>query len=127
MKKYLKILTIFICFIGIVVFLENLSFGYEWKEKISSMYVSSDAYDGKESVTSVKNMTGAIVSIVQIVATGIAIVMLIVVAMKYMIAAPGHRADIKKHAIVYIVGAIVLFATTGILQIIVNFTENFVE
>lgn len=50
--------------------------------------------------------------------------MLIVLAMKYMVAAPGDKADIKKHAIVYVVGAIVLFATTQILEIIAKFAGN---
>ena len=32
--------------------------------------------------------------------------------------------QMKKHAVVYIVGAVVLFAATGILQIIKNFADN---
>ena len=42
--------------------------------------------------------------------------MLIVLAMKYMMSAPGERADIKKHAVVYVVGAVV-----GIIQ---KFSDN---
>ena len=41
-----------------------------------------------------------------------------------MMAAPGDRADIKKHAVVYVVGAVVLFASTGILSIIQMFSES---
>ena len=44
--------------------------------------------------------------------------MLIVLAMKYMLSAPSDRADIKKHAVVYVIGAVVMFACTGILEII---------
>jgi hypothetical protein len=47
--------------------------------------------------------------------------MLLTVAMKYMSAAPGDKADIKKSAVAYVVGAIVLFAVTGILTIIEQF------
>ena len=50
--------------------------------------------------------------------------MLLVVAMKYMTAAPGEKADIKKHAVVYVVGAVVLFAVTGILGLINTFSSN---
>ena len=53
-----------------------------------------------------------------------AIIMLIVLAIKYISAAPGDKADIKKHAVVYVVGAIVLFAASGILGIIKNFASN---
>ena len=50
--------------------------------------------------------------------------MLIVLAIKYISAAPSDKAEIKKHAVVYVVGAIVLFAASGILQIIKNFAGN---
>ncbi len=50
--------------------------------------------------------------------------MLLVVAMKYMTAAPGEKADIKKSAVAYVVGAITLFAVTGILGIIEEFSIN---
>ena len=47
--------------------------------------------------------------------------LLLTVAMKYMSSAPGDKADIKKSAVAYVVGAIVLFAVTGILTIIEQF------
>ena len=52
-----------------------------------------------------------------------AVVMLLALAMKYMISAPSEKADIKKSATVYIVGAIVLFGVSGILSIIENFSS----
>ena len=80
--------------------------------------------DSSGAGTAVSNIIGSIINIVQIVGTGVAIIMLIVLAIKYISAAPGDKADIKKHAVVYVVGAIVLFAATGILQIIKNFAGN---
>ena len=50
--------------------------------------------------------------------------MLIVLAIKYISAAPGDKAEIKKHAVVYVVGAVILFAATGILQIIRTFATQ---
>lgn len=83
-----------------------------------------DAQDTSGAASSVTRIIGSIINIVQIVGTGVAIIMLIVLAIKYISAAPGDKADIKKHAVVYIVGAIVLFAATGILQIIKSFSTN---
>ena len=60
----------------------------------------------------------------RIVGAGVAIIMIIAVAIKYMSAAPGERADIKKHAVPFVVGAIVLFASSGILGIIADFASN---
>lgn len=85
-------------------------------------------FDGKNdksgASSSAQNIIGALISIVQVIGVGVAIIMLIVLAIKYISAAPGDKAEIKKHAVVYVVGAIVLFAATGILQIIKSFSSN---
>lgn len=70
---------------------------------------------------SVSNLSGMILSIVQIVGVAVAVIMLIVLAIKYISAAPSEKADIKKSATVYIVGAIILFAAAGLLEIIKQF------
>lgn len=82
------------------------------------------AQDTSGASGSVTRIIGALINIIQIIGSGVAIIMLIVLAIKYISAAPGDKADIKKHAVVYVVGAIVLFAATGILQIIKNFSGN---
>ena len=80
-------------------------------------------YEGSAG-TATSNAMGGIVytilNIVQVIGTGVAIIMLVVLAIKYISAAPGDKAEIKKHAVVYIVGAVVLFGASGILGIIKN-------
>ena len=60
-----------------------------------------------EGITSLFNN---IIGIVQIVGTGIAIIMLIVLAIKYLVAAPSEKADIKKGALMYVVAAVNILA-----------------
>lgn len=64
------------------------------------------------------------ISVMRIVCVTIAIVILLTISMKYMMSAPGDRADIKKHAVHYVIGAFILFAVTGILGILNNFAEQ---
>ena len=71
-----------------------------------------------------KNSLGTAITIMRVVGVGIAIIILMVIACKYMISAPGDRADIKKHAVPYVVGAVVLFGASGILTILLNFSEK---
>lgn len=71
-----------------------------------------------------KNLGGTFITIFQVVGTGVALIMLIVLAMKYMLASAGDKADIKKHAVVYIVGAICLFAGAALLEIFQKFAES---
>ena len=62
--------------------------------------------------------------VIQVTATGVAVIMLIVLAIKYISSAPSEKADIKKSAMIYVVGAIILFAGSGILAIIRSFAEK---
>lgn len=66
-----------------------------------------------------------VLSVARIVCVAIAIVMLLTIAMKYMMSAPGDRADIKKHAVNYVMGAFILFGVNGILSIINNISKAF--
>ena len=82
------------------------------------------AKDNSGASASVGNMANAILSIVQVVAMGTAVVMLIVLGIKYISASPGDKAEIKKHAVVYVVGAVILFGATGIIGIIRSFATS---
>lgn len=65
-----------------------------------------------------------ILGLFQVGTVGVGVIMLIVLAIKYMMSAPSDKAEIKKHATVYIVGAIMAFGATGIVTLIKNFTES---
>ena len=56
-----------------------------------------------------------------------AVIMLIVLAIKYVSAAPSEKADIKKSAIVYVIGAVLLFAATGVLQLVKGLADTINE
>ena len=59
-----------------------------------------------------------VLDVVRLVGAAVAVVMLMTIAAKYMIASSGDRADIKKYAFNYVIGAIILFAASGILTIV---------
>jgi len=92
----------------------------------TSMVFAEDFYSIPTAVStnansSIANIGGMVLTIAQIVGSSVAVIMLIVLAIKYISAAPNDKADIKKHAVVYIVGAIVLFAASGLLGIVKSF------
>lgn len=57
----------------------------------------------------------------QIVAAGVATAMLLAISIKYMMASTAEKADLKQHAVVYVFGAILLYAGVAIVEIIKNF------
>ena len=54
----------------------------------------------------------------------IAVILLIMLGIKYMTAAPEGKAEIKKMAITYVVGAVLVFAAGLVLQIIGNVANS---
>ncbi len=120
MKVLKKVSIIFICALLITIPMHSIVFSASTDIYSTITNLAGSSKDSS-AVSSVNNMAGAIISMAKVICAGVAIIMLTVIAMKYMLAAPSEKADIKKHAVVYVVGAIVMFAATAILQIIQNF------
>ena len=126
MTKLMKVMAVILLAAMVVVSLASsvnasdvMTFG-----NVTTDSVVKGAQDTSGAAKSINRIVGSILTIVQVVGCGVAVIMLIVLAIKYISAAPGDKADIKKHAVVYVVGAVVLFAASGILQIVKNFASN---
>ena len=115
--KIKKIIVFFIILILItsVSVISNASYSY--LDKFSSD-TSSIAFD-KTTTTLGKSL-----QIIQIIAMAVAIIMLMVIAIKYMFSSVSERAEMKKYAVVYVIGALIMFGASGILEIIKDFAVN---
>ena len=113
-----KVVKVFIITILAIVILTNFSFGTD--------ATNINEFTGK--TTSVANNAGeafnSVFSIIQVIGIAVAVIMLIVLGIKYMVSSVSDRAEIKKHAVVYVVGAILLFGASGIVEIIKNFSKS---
>lgn len=61
---------------------------------------------------------GNVVNIIQIVGIVIAVIVLLVIGIKYMIGSASEKAEYKKTMIPYIVGAVLVFAGTSLVKVI---------
>ena len=73
--------------------------------------------------TTVKNIIG----IVQFICYAAAVILLVVLGVKWIAAAPDEKANIKKGAVIYVVGAVLVFAAGAILQVIRNVANKTVQ
>lgn len=120
-KTIVKIMSVALMVAMIAMCLNNVAFADAPDPK---------SFSGDGSGNTAKTFTSilnTILGITQIIGVAVAVIMLIVLAIKYISAAPGDKAEIKKHAVVYIVGAVVLFGASGILGIIKGFTNETVN
>ena len=117
MREKLKICFIIFILLMVCVSLFNFAEATDWD--------NVDAFDSKHASkvdSAARQIVGAALNVIRIAGTGISIIMITVIGVKYMMAAPSERADIKKSAIPFVIGAIVLFAGSQIVGIIKDFS-----
>lgn len=68
--------------------------------------------------------TSNVIGIVQFICYAAAVILLIVLGVKWLVAAPDQKADIKKSAVIYVIGAIMVFAAGVILRVIRSVAEK---
>ena len=119
-KKVILSLIVLTLFITIV--LSNNVFASEIMNNIDRL--QNQTATG-HIVNSVSDIAGSVITIAQVICSGVAVAMLTILGIKYMSSAAGDKATIKKHAVVYVVGAIVMFSSTAILEIIQKFATSF--
>ena len=116
---FIRKLFVLMAFILLVCFVVS---NYYSVQAASSIPFTGDMKVGQEGIESTKSLLSSILGIVRIIGMTVAVVMLAVIACKYMLSAPGDRADLKKYLPVYITGAIVLFGASGLVGLIRDIT-----
>ena len=79
----------------------------------------------QDASKSISDFGGQIVGTLQTIGTVIAIVILVVLGIKYMIGSPEEKSEYKKTMIPYLIGAVLIFAAVTIANIVYNFTTSF--
>lgn len=115
-KNLIKIITI----LFLIMLLFNTT--------VEASSVVSDIKSNMSTSTSVSNSvksTGqTVLGVLNIVATGTAIVMLLYIAIKYMISAPDAKAEYKKTATMYAIGAVIIFIAPKLARMVINMSQN---
>lgn len=79
-----------------------------------------DSTDGQK-LTKILN---SVIGLIQVAGTGISMVMVTMLGIKYMLAAPSDKADVKKQIAPLVIGAIILFASVNLVGIVADITEK---
>ena len=121
MKKVFGIIII-LFLISNILFEENvLATSDDWNQGIKNM---KKAEATGEYITNTENTFATIIKVARTVALGIAVIMLLVLSIKYMTASAEGKATFWKSAMIYVTGALIFFGTSGILTILADFAEK---
>ena len=112
----------------IVTFLIGVTLIMSFSQIASGININLDKFDNSkdesEATNHVSNIISATINFTQIIGAGIAIMMIVVFGIKYVGASPDGKAELRKDATIYIIGAILIFAAVSLLQIVKNFAEK---
>lgn len=113
MKKQIKILTIAVMVIAILATVGSSVFATV-PDTLSQLKNPGNV----SGVSGVQNLGKSIVGILQVVGIVVAVVVLLVLGIKYMMGSAEEKAEYKKVMIPYLVGALLLFAATTIVNVV---------
>ncbi len=111
-RKLKKIIIISLFTVIMSISLGRNTFGIEDPESIVGSYTP-----GSDGVSTLYTLGNNILSIIQIIGAGVAVVATLVLAMKYMYSAPEDKATIKKQLIPFIIGGVLVFGATSLVKL----------
>lgn len=114
MKKQVKIISALLIVLTVLVSLSSIVMATDIPGKIDQIAQGNANADTSKVVS----LGATIVTIMQTVGIVVAIVILLVLGIKYMVGSAEEKAEYKKTMIPYIVGAILIFAATTIVNVV---------
>ena len=116
MKKSIKVISTLLLAIMLVTSIATTAFAaVNLNTTISNIEKQNLNGNADQQITKVG---GNIVNIIQVVGIVIAVIVLLVIGIKYMMGSASEKAEYKKTMIPYLVGAVLVFAGTSLVKVI---------
>ena len=125
-KKALKFVLSLLLVLGLVFYTTNIVYAASGKEltQIFDGTMIQGGVDVSSGERIAPEIIGLILSAVRIVAVSLSLIILTWLGIKYMSAAPSEKANIKGQLITFAIGAIVVVASTSILELVRKFAQS---
>ena len=122
MNKTIKILSIVLVTIMLVASISTVV-----NADVSSTLTTLDNQAKGASNSDITNFGGTLIGILQIAGTIAAVVILMVIGIKYMMGSAEEKAEYKKVMIPYIIGAVLLFVAPHLVRVVYQLSQNFAK
>jgi len=66
----------------------------------------------------ISSVINTAIGLIQVAGTGIAFIMITILGIKYILASPNEKADVKKQIMPLFIGCVILFASTNLVALI---------
>ena len=118
MKKQVKMITVVLLMTMILCSIANIVLGAGIISSLSGDKTTSVSGQG------ITNLGSTVVGVLQIVGIIVAVVVLLVLGIKYMMGSAEEKAEYKKTMIPYVVGALLIFAASTIVNVLYSLFFN---
>ena len=116
MKKTIKILSIILVIaMMFTVGFETISMARDDSEDV----ITGLFEDGDTNTEGIENVGANIVSIITTIGIIVAVIVLLILGIKYMMGSASEKAEYKKTMIPYLVGAVLIFGASAIAKAVV--------
>lgn len=120
MKKQVKVLSIALIVLTVLLAISNVVLATDIPGQIKTIAGGNSGAD----TSTVVNLGATIVTIMQTIGIVVAVVVLLVLGIKYMMGSAEEKAEYKKTMIPYLVGAVLIFASTTIVNVVYNMANG---
>lgn len=120
MKKVFSVLCI-----AAILLVTLTNFVYADDPRDMSKLISSMKDSGTMANTDsrIGNVINNVIGLLQMVGSGIALIVITLLGMKYILASPSEKADVKKAVMPIIIGCILLFGAVNLMAAVANFAS----
>lgn len=116
-KNLLRLLSILLTILMICSFIVTVN-----AQKVAGIDLTPNTTGSAAGVAT--NIGNQVLGVIQVAGTAIAVGMLLMLAIKYMKAAPDEKANIKQSSVIYIIGAVILFSAVTLVNMVYNFANE---
>ena len=118
MKKQVKMISTILLVMMILCSITNVVLGAGVIASLSGDKTTTVSGQG------ITNLGSTIVGVLQIIGIIVAVVVLLVLGIKYMMGSAEEKAEYKKTMIPYVIGALLIFAASTIVNVLYNLFFN---
>lgn len=122
-SKVVKIMVSVILVLSIVYFGVNTVFAAT-PESLLNTLDSKVGNDNTTNTTKIMDLGASIISIITTAGVVIAVVVLMILGVKYMMGSAEEKAEYKKTMIPYLIGAVLIFAASAIAKVVIQFASS---
>lgn len=125
--KIKKYMISIILIIMIVMLLTSTCFASDLFAEMKTGMEGVKTADTSANDKGVAKVINIVIGLLQVAGTGISLIVITMLGIKYLMASAGEKAEIKKQAIPIVIGCVLLFGAVNIMTAVGKFAEKALE